>query len=373
MKHFKVYADVSAITNWNELGNALHIIPKLMAYSHKFRDKLQHKINLGKRIVYSSDSPLSLVQKRLATLASFLLSKRPENEVAIAYRNRLNVHDILAKNANSALLIKTDIVHYYDNISYANIQKTLEGCGFNPAGAKLVASYCCVWNGRFSSLQQGSSCSPAIANLVGNRCLDIPILEWLRTNCPVEFNYYRYSDNLALFCKEHPGAEFIKAYKDAVRDTANKHTFKTHSWSVITNNNPTRHQEFLGVVLNKTANIYKVKRDWFRAVLFNAATGDVAEQAKVFFDKTGGVGKRIAEDIDLLTEKFEMAMKGYISYLRSVNAGFALRLAKLFSVVQYRLNRDIKNVSDEARIEIKKYSDTDESLEHYSDRVLKLL
>lgn len=372
MKHFKIYADVSTIHNWNDLGNAMHIFPRFMAYAHKFRDKLQHKIKLGKRTVYSSDSPLSLIQKRLSTLASFLLSQRPDNEVAIAYRNGLNVHDVLAQNTECALLIKTDIVKYYDNISYANIQKTLVECGLNPSGAKLVASYCCVWNGKFSSLQQGSSCSPAIANLVGNRCLDVPILKWLRANCPVEFNYYRYSDNIALFCKELPSSEFIKAYKAAVRDIARKHTFKTHSWSTIANNHPARHQEFLGVVLNKTANIYRVKRDWFRAVLFNAAVGDIVVQAGKFFKITGGLGKRITSDDDLLIERFEMAIQGYIAYVQSVNAKFALRASKLFEVIKYRMNNDV-SVSLEALSEIKKYSDTEESLEHYRDRVLKLL
>lgn len=373
MKHFKVYADINTITNWNELGNALHIIPKLMAYSHKFRGKLQHKIKLGKRTVYASDSPLSLVQKRLATLASFLLSKRPDNEVAIAYRNGLNVHDVLANNADSALLIKTDIVHFYDNISYANIEKTLVECGMQPAGARLVAAYSCVWNGRFTSLQQGSACSPAIANLVGNRCLDVPILEWLRENCPVEFNYYRYSDNIALFCKKNPGSDFVQAYKSTVRYIARKHSFKTHSWSTIANNHPTRHQEFLGVVLNKTANIYKVKRDWLRAVLFNAAIGNIADQAKRFFEHTGKLNNKLMNNRELISERFEMAIQGYISYVNSVHAGFALRLAKLFEIVKYRRLKDINLVSAEARSEIKKYSDTNESLEHYRDRVLNLL
>lgn len=373
MKHFRVKADINAISNWTELGNALHVSTKLMAYSKKFRDKMQRKIRLGKRTVYSSASPLSLVQKRLSVLADYFLSKRPYQEVAIAYRTGLNVHNVLSDNTSSALMIKTDIVHFYDNISFANIQKTLQECGMCRAGARLVASYSCVWNGRFSSLQQGSSCSPAIANLVGNRCLDVPIMRWLESNCTVEYRYYRYSDNLVLFCKTDPGREFVERYKQAVKDIAAHYTFKTHSWSTIANNHPTRHQEFLGVVLNETANIYKAKRDWLRAVLFNTAAGDIPEQGRKFFERTGGCGAKIMEDDDLLTEKFTQSIQGYISYANTINATFALKLAKMLEVIKYRRYTTPGRVAPEVAKEIGKYSDINESLTHYFERIRVLL
>ena len=365
--------DLYSITDWSELGNMLYINARYMAYAYKFRDDMQHKIRLGKRTVYSSDSPLSLVQQRLGLLINYLVDQRPYSEAAIAYRPGLNVCTLLSTRAGSAVLIKTDITKYYDNISFANIEKTLVNCGLSHSGAKLIAHYCCVWNGKFHSLQQGSSCSPAMANLVGNRCFDIPIMSWLEEHCTVPYYYYRYSDNLALFCDEEPSAEFMADYKKAVKDIAEQHTFKTHSWSTIRNNHPTRHQEFLGIVLNKTANIYRGKRDWLRAVLFNACKGNILLNANEFFKKTGGIGDNTENDVVLW--KFQAAMEGYHAYVKNINSKFALRIEKLLEILNYRIyvKRHLNYVSYDAFCAIKTYTNTDETVQQFRDRVVPLL
>lgn len=323
---------IKLVDNFTELGSMLHVKNNLMAYARKFRGDLQVRIRLGKRTVYASKSPLSGIQRRLNVVFSELMKELPEEEVAIAYRPGLNVVNELAKWQGSAIMIKTDIRHYYDNVSYAHIERALMDCGMIARGARLVASYCTVWNGRFSSLQQGSACSPALANIVGNRYFDRPIVSWLREHCPVKHQYYRYSDNIVLFCREEPGDEFVKQYKEFVKETARKGQFRTHAWSSIRNNHPTRHQEFLGIILNEVAGISRVKRDRMRAILWNALTKDRVQQARAYFEKAGGLPSHMTDE--MIVEHFMASMQGYVSYANMVQEKFAKRIWKLYAVLK---------------------------------------
>ena len=368
------------IDNFSELGSLLHVKNNHMAYARKFRDDLRRKLKIGKRTVYASKSPLSVIQRRLGMVFNIMMNDLPYNEVAIAYRPGVNVAEKLAVCQGSAIMIKTDIRHYYDNISYAHIEKALMDCGMIARGARLVASYCTIWNGRFSSLQQGSACSPALANIVGNRYFDRPIVRWLRDHCPVEHTYYRYSDNLVLFCKEEPGNDFINEYKEFVKTTAARGEFRTHSWSSIRNNHPTRHQEFLGIVLNEVANISRVKRDRIRAILWNAVVGNTAEEAKKYFADTGELPRGIADEEEIYTTKFMMAMQGYVAYARMIQDKFANRIAKLLMAVRIKdgyFNEDgvpFKYGLGNQHIKVAKlYKDDSVGIEEFRRRLLDCL
>lgn len=362
------------LSSWEELGAVLQVKINHMAYARVSRKKLQKPIRLKKRLVYASASPLSIIQKRLTNIFNQLLDERPHNEVAIAYRPGVNVVECISEYAGSAVLVKTDIRKYYDNISFAHIVHTLGECGMQSRGARLVAGYCIVSDAErgFSCLQQGSACSPALANLVGNLYFDVPILAWLKENCLVEHQYYRYSDNLVLFCKDEPGQEFTDAYKAKVNEIVKKGRFSTHSWSTIRNNHPERHQEFLGIVLNEVATLPRERRDWLRAVLWNAITGDISGEALRYFDRVGGLPRSLNSYV--VREKFFCALQGHVAYASMVGGKFAVMVEKLFGILRYLKEAD-RNFPLDSRAynALKRYRNNSESVEDYCNKVITVI
>lgn len=320
------------IKSWETLGNFLHVRGNIMSYAYRETDKLRRKIKIKKRTVYSSKGALLHVQHRLAIVFREMVEKLPPEEKSciLAYRRGLNPVDVLKRHADSWCMIKADICGYYDNISYEKIVNTLTAQGFAPRGARLVAHFSTVWNGKFLSLQQGSPCSPAMANLVGNRYFDKPILEWLKQQGVTAY-YYRYSDNIVLFVPREAPAEFLANFKAKVKEIAGKNLFRTHSWATIKQNNPVRHQEFLGVVLNKVARPPKSKRDSLRGALYSIArsTRRVEGMRKFlenrnFFD---------TDDEFVVRERFRMVVQGHISYINSIDYKTAKQLEKLFFAI----------------------------------------
>lgn len=365
------------LDRWEVLGNTLHVNTNYMAYARKFRSRMQKEIHIGKRTVYSSGTPLCYIQQRIGALLGEAFSRVPNNEVALAYRKDVSACAKLSEYAGSYCLIKTDIRHYYDNISYSMLEKTLVNLlGFTERGARLIASYCTVWNGQFSSLQQGSAASPVLANLVGNYYLDNKILHWLKTTYPqVDCTYIRYSDNLALFVKNEPPAGFVQAYQAYVNHVTGEAELSTHSWSVITNNNPRRHQEFLGVVLNSVANIERHKRDSLRATMFNVCTRNSLSEIKRFFKKTGQyvIGAREL-DAKGWYLKFRMTSRGYASYASNINEKFGLRMKKLskaFELIcekRYMLEQPVE-ITPTLFQAIKQYRQGSVTLEDYASNI----
>lgn len=361
------------LDNWANLANALNLKTNVLSHALVGKDKLQRKLRIGKRTVYQSLSSLARVQQRLNLLLTDIFDTLPDNEVAIAYRKGKTIKGEVERFTGTKRLVKTDISKYYDNISLAHIEKCLARCGFNNTGARLVGRYLVVWNGRFSSLQQGSAASPAMANIVGHFCFDEPILAWLKEQGWEDVHYRRYSDNLALFIMKEPPCGYTKAsemFKAFVKGLAKEHKFHTHSWSSISNNHRKRHQEFLGCVINKVFNIEKAKRRRYMGTIMKTMLLDNPSEGMLRYFKMEGNKM----PIDVLFEKFMQSMEGYCNYMGQVNGISALRMEKLLRAFKMVVPKKPGfKLTDSMVHEITRYRDNNETLEAYETRVAQAI
>lgn len=333
MKYQHAHAGAQLITDWYSLGAALDFKPGALAWVLRERTKMQRRIRLGKRTVYQSAPLLLAVQNRLISLVAPLVDALPEESCILAYRQGRSYVETLKKHAGSELLITTDVCKYYDHIQLGHIEAALAEQGFTPTGARLIGRYCVVRTRFGQTLQQGSPVSPALSNLVGARCLDRPILHWLRERYPsVDAAYLRYCDNLALFVRGSVPEDFPQAYKSAVRDLLAERGFQTHKWRTISGNHPKIHQEFLGIVLNRAARLDRSRIDEQRAVLNNFCLRGLTAQGREYLSRKGLVAPGVVEDMtdDEIRKKIKSLFRGHLAYSAPVNGRQAAWLKKLY-------------------------------------------
>ena len=328
------------INSWSELGSVLGVPTKNMAWALKEKRKLVSKIRIKDRTMYKSEGSLAFIQARLLIFLSSLFDSLPENEQAIAYRRGLHAVEKVKVLAGADMLVSFDIRHYFDSISLEHITEALTDAGLCRAGAKLIGRYCVVTRSGAQTLQQGSAASSAVSNIVGRYYIDLPVMKWLRDNCPagVQYRYIRYCDNIAVAFSGPLPQGFTELFKSNVKAKLQDVRLKTHKWACIKNNHPKIHQKFIGVVLNREARIEKQEYDNLRALLFNAC-----------IDKMRAIERfmpGLPPSCDNLAIKmFNLKVRGKVQYAASMNPRHALRLFKLLDVC-IKVNRCFALISN---------------------------
>ena len=373
------------ISNWETLGSALNIAPKYLAHALYSRDSMQHRIRLGKRVVYKSDPLLHFVQNRLSLIAEPLLDELPGNDVVLSYRRGQNPVEEIKKLTGAKLLISTDIKKFYDHVVVPHIAGALMDCGFSKNGAKLIARYCIVKRGEhLHTLQQGCPASPAISNLVGYKYFDRPITKWLKENLnDVEYKYVRYCDNIELFIYGKVPEDFPARYKEEVKKITSEAGFRTHDWATISDSHPKLNQKFLGVVLNSKARVERGMIDELRATLFNLCVKGLSDAEVARYMRSLGkipLNTEVGSDgapvdaavNEMLRGQALRILGGKVAYVRSVNdrhgkwLGKLLALAKdLATDVTFRANVQSIGYHKKWKDSVLKYKDDSQDTEAF--------
>lgn len=362
---------LGAITDWYGLGGIIGVKTSTMAWTLKNRDEMQHRIKLGERTVYRSDPSLRFVQSRLCSLLEPLFDDLPDNDAAIAYRKGITATDVVKRVPHAHTLMTFDIRHYYDSVTLDIIRDCLVDCGMAKSGAKLVGRYCTVRkNGRLT-LQQGSPASPVISNIVGHFLLDVPIVNWLKSEYPgVKATYLRYCDNVALFVHEIVPDEFYASYKEWVKSHLLAAGLKTHKWARVADNNPVLHQKFLGMVLNAEARAELALVDRLRATLFNWCREGIKSASEMFFGSQG-INVQFASST-LLGEKFSQHARGHIQYIKRLNPKQGLMLEKLYRAARFLDKKKIHlngQITPAVFYAVKQYKNHAQSLDDYLEQL----
>lgn len=320
------------ISDWYGLGSALRVSPSTMAYALTFRNELQQPVRHKDRPLYKSAPALKFVQTRIGMLASNIMNSKEHENVVLAYRQGISPVNVLSQYQNSHALITTDVRKYYPSIRLEHIESSLMDAGMNSLGARLTGRYCIVER---HGLQQGSTASSAVSNLVGYRYIDLPVLHWLaEQGVQDDVGYIRYCDNMALFLLRNLGENFYKEFKDFFKEKMQSNGFRLHHWCYTSNNSRYRPQKFLGVVLNHAPRVAKDRLGKLRAVCFSLCRTGYNEAAARILVEGGGVGEQPAHSFvygvhSAAADKLRSKLIGNASYVGMINKRHGLWLTKL--------------------------------------------
>ena len=344
---------------------------------HKKSSLIKRCYKVADRPTYYSVGSLKSTQVYLGYLLSRYYDAIPDNDCLIAYRKGVHPLDWVRDNLENKCryLIKADVKKYYDNITHQKIFDTMKFFGFPNRGAKLIGNLSTMRktvdlpNSRKVTrqcLQQGSSCSPVIANLVGYYIFDRHIQEWaakLREQHPkLIIRYARYSDNLVLGLDgEIPnGFNIIHEYKHLIYKLAVDNKFHLHKWSVVPKNHPKRNQSFLGVVFNEKMRVDKNRMSKIKGALFSYITKPTTLTLNEWFRETGGFPSGAIDTLKTREELFLRSIQGKISAIKSVNEEDYNMLKKLF-IAGKLLNKGYGNMHAGAYVRPKYVQEEDKS------------
>ena len=366
------------VHDWYSANLMTGIYPHKFSYmKNRVANNLKRIVLKKQRVCYKSSPQLSSMQDKLMTMFVELWETIPEEDrsCVISYIKGLDPRKKVAENAGATCAISFDIRKYYDNIHYYKIVEALNGLGMNKAGAKLLTSYCVVDR---SYLQQGSSCSPVLSNIVGYHFFDQVIKAYLKENYPeLNIKYLRYCDNFVLFFHCPVPEDFYAKYKEFIAGITKSAGFNTHKWMKVTNNNPKKNIQWLGIILNDMARVDRKAFDSIRGELFSHLT-QRAVRDELFLSKCAddevlrlehGWGGVNAAKTPLL-KKYMATLRGKISYIKSISEKQGLQLLKLYTLLDRIVVNDESTKfrslrSDEGFDALKTYKHKEETLEEF--------
>jgi hypothetical protein len=196
-----------------------------------------------------------------------------------------------------------------------------------------------------------------LSNVVGQLYIDIPIKEWLNTQ-GVPYTYVRYCDNIAVGFDTELTPEFKAAYKAFVKGLK----YKIHMYTCTTNDNPKRHQKFIGIVLNKQARVEKKYSDRVICTLFNLCVKEgQVERYMRYNPKVATVTNDWGVNDYGKLEKILPVLRGKVSYMKSIDVRSHTRASKLLYVVENKI---------EAPVEIiKTYRNNKENITDFTKKI----
>lgn len=333
------YANVK---NWYDLSALLTVPTHWISWLKMDDNKAerQQKVVLNqkdkKRITYKSTGALRVIQDALTDEFTNMF-KQKDTEGVISYVPGVNAAEYVKEHlVGHDVVIKFDIIGYYDHVKYDHIADCMREEYDMPAeGAHLIAFLTTVKTNRGNSLQQGSPCSPMLSNLIGQKYIDKPVKDWLGKNLndDVSYCYIRYSDNIAIGLTGNVPADFKDKFKAYVKTLK----YKSHKWSYTTQKNPYAHQQFLGIVVNKEARTKKQYRDRVICTLFNFCVKEDVQSEKARYQFYNPRIQTVTNDFNTYDSTWDQILaqiKGRVAYMKSADEKMYNRARKLLWVIE---------------------------------------
>ena len=214
-----------------------------------------------------------------------VLYRVPTHDVAHGFVPGRSSHTAAAPHAGRAVLVRTDLRHFFAAVTAARVRAVFRALGYPPAVAATLTGLTTTrtpeavlrglspqlrpwWRG--DHLPQGAPTSPALANLVAHR-LDARVAGLAAAHgCVVT----RYADDLAF---SGPATLDVGALLFALTRLVADEGFALHPAKTSVTRAHQR-QRLLGLVVNERAGVSRAERDGLRALLHNCArTGPDAQ------------------------------------------------------------------------------------------------
>lgn len=190
-----VYRELSSLVK--DLGYSAKMMYSLSnTIPFHYREALIPKGNGEYRKLHVPDEELKALQRRISDV---ILSHMEISPYGTAYRPGGSPLVNAAPHVGHELLLKLDIRHFFDKITFALVRKfVFPQDVFSDANAMLLSNLCCYRD----RLPQGAPSSPAISNII-MRDFDDTVGRWCNGNGIV---YTRYCDDLTFSGSFDPAA-----------------------------------------------------------------------------------------------------------------------------------------------------------------------
>ncbi len=229
-----------------------------------------------------------------------VINKIPSSKNAYAYKKKVSVKDNASMHIGKPLLVKLDIVGFFDSITYPKVYNAFkEYTPYSKPVMTLFSNLCCYQG----HLPQGSCISPALSNLCFLSC-DKEIEKYCNIN---NITYTRYSDDMTFSGDFNPGKliKFVRGF--------------LLSRNFILNDEKTKilpqgtRQIVTGITVNRKLQVPKYTRKRIRQeIYFIRQYGVVAHMRKINDPK-------FIKDNRLLKRTYLQSLEGRINYGLHIN------------------------------------------------------
>lgn len=249
-KEFLLSLNLINSNNSNEILNKLYTISNRIENNYKVYKIKKHNGNY--RTIYSPNPLLKSIQKKILTN---ILNNKEISKHAKAYHKNISLKDNAIPHLNKKVVLKLDIIDFFENIEYPTIYK----CCFNevyfPKSVGHLLTTLCTYESR---LPQGAPTSSYISNLV-MKDFDNEIGTYCEQH---NISYTRYSDDMTFSGDFNPSELISKIRKLLYKLGLKINNKKIH---VISNS---QQQNVTGIVVNKKIQVSSKYRNAIRQSIY---------------------------------------------------------------------------------------------------------
>lgn len=210
------------------------------------------KSNGKYRYIYKPNNLLKKIQRKIL---KNILNNKKISIYAKAYKKGLCLKDNAYPHLNKKIILKLDIINFFDNIEYYDIYRTCFSKEYFPPSVGHLLTNLCTYESR---LPQGAPTSAYISNLVLKE-FDEEIGTWCDLH---NISYTRYSDDMT-FSGDFNPQEIIKK----VRHHLNYLNLKLNNKKIKVISN-SKEQRVTGLIVNKKINVPKKYRNQIRQEIY---------------------------------------------------------------------------------------------------------
>ena len=231
-----------------------------------------------------------------------ILERAETTDCAFAYKKGLSLADHARVHRGKRILIKLDLAHFFDSISYGMVYAVFsEQMHYPKEGATLLANLCCL-DGR---LPQGACTSPCLSNLCMSG-IDREIQDYCREK---GLRYTRYSDDMTFSGERADVRALVKQVERILR----KRGFSLNYRKIHVEGKGKRHK-VTGIVCNDKINTPTDYRRKLRQEMYFLQKFGPAEHLKRLDDPRY---RNDAGEADV--EKYLSALQGRVAYVLQVD------------------------------------------------------
>ena len=233
-----------------EILNKLYSISNRIENNYKVYKIKKH--NGTYRTIYSPNPLLKSIQRKIL---NNILNNKEISKYAKAYHKNISLKDNALPHLNKKIVLKLDIIDFFENIEYPTIYKYCFNEVYFPKSVGHLLTTLCTYESR---LPQGEPTSSYISNLI-MKDFDNEIGSYCEQH---NISYTRYSDDMTFSGKFNP-RELISI----VRKQLYKLGLKINNKKIHVINN-SQQQNVTGIIVNKKIQVSSKYRNKIRQSIY---------------------------------------------------------------------------------------------------------
>lgn len=257
-------------------------------------------------------------------LELFLAENIDLSNSIVAYRPNISYINPLKSMVSPNFMYTFDLVKYFDNITKDAFTEGMALMGHHQVVNDLW-SFVKDPEGQ-KGIQQGSHCSPAVANISG-LSIDTAILQYIKS-LGRNIRYMRYSDNLYLlgFGK----ATMTRNETDVLKNIVRGAGYALHKEVYITNNHPKYAQRVLGLVVNNSLKRDNKQNGQLDTILFKLIISSQSDFDLKMNELKSKFGKETVEQVMAV-------LSGQIHYLQKFDSKRFIKFLFYYHIILGRV------------------------------------